>query len=600
MIHKALNLNRNLLVFWKTLILLWKTKPMMFLIILIIDIFAGLTTPGKLWIWKGFIDEASKILIDPTNSLKKMFFWLTIHFLIVLFASLLGNLSNYVQNIFSTNLNRVITEKILNKTMHLDVVEFDKSDIYNEIQKSSEQSLTRSVSILHTTVNFINNISALIGIIGILAFLETSIVLLCLLSAVPMFYISVRILNKWFDVFNERFEQNRFIKHLKSLIISNQNIKEVKLTRSDQYLTKIILSILEKYLAEDKRIRKRFLIETSLVSGIDNAIMYFIKVLVIIICLKERLSIGSLTMYVSSVENLKNIVSNILSLFSTAYENSLYMQSIFSLMDIPVEENQNHKRDFPVSFEKIEFKQVSFRYPGSTDYVLEDINVVLKANHAYALVGLNGSGKTTFIKLLLNLYQPTKGEILVDGININQYNRQTLFQNVAAVFQDFIQYPFDVKTNIGLGNIDEISNMEQITYAAKCSGADEFIVNLPDQYETKLKKEWYGGVDLSLGQWQKLAITRALMKPAAILILDEPTASLDVIAEHNIFNKFQEMKSSKLCIMVTHRFVNTRHVDHIIVFESGQIREIGSHTNLMQDNKRYAQLYRMQANSYET
>ncbi|MNO25697.1 Lipid A export ATP-binding/permease protein MsbA [compost metagenome] len=598
MIQKLKSVIQNLLVFLKTIILLWKTSRGTFLFILLVDTSIGLTIPGKLWVWKEFIDAAAEILSVPSTSFKKMFFWLSIHFSLVLFSSVLGKVSNFVQNVFSSNLNKTITEKISEKTMELEMKDFDDSETYNQIQKSSDQSLNRSISILQTTVNFINNITTFIGIVGILIFLDTSIVLLCLVSSVPMFYISIRILNKWFAVFNERFEQNRFVKHLKTILITNQYIKELKLSSSDRYLTNVILEIMDKYINEDKKIRKRFLFETSLVDVIDNAIMYFIKILVVIICLNSKLTIGSLTMYVTAIDNLKNTVSNILTLLSSAYENCLYMQSIFQLLDTPVEKKDN-KREFSIPFQRIEFKSVSFCYPGTEIYVLKDINVVLEANHAYSLVGLNGSGKTTFIKLLLNLYQPTEGEILVDGININEFNRSSLFENVTAVFQDFIQYPFDVKTNIGLGNLKNVDNFDQIISAAISSGANDFIINLPDQYDTKLKREWTGSVDLSLGQWQKLAITRALMKPSAVLILDEPTASLDVIAEHEIFMKFQEMKCSRLCIMVTHRFVNTRQVDNIIVLESGKMIEFGNHNDLIQLKGVYARLYQMQANSYD-
>ncbi|AIQ69736.1 hypothetical protein PGRAT_20470 [Paenibacillus graminis] len=598
LIQKLKSVIQNLLVFLKTIILLWKTSRGTFLFILLVDTSIGLTIPGKLWVWKEFIDAAAEILSVPSTSFKKMFFWLSIHFSLVLFSSVLGRVSNFVQNVFSSNLNKTITEKISEKTMELEMKDFDNSETYNQIQKSSDQSLNRSISILQTTVNFINNITTFIGIVGILIFLDTSIVLLCLVSSIPMFYISIRILNKWFAVFNERFEQNRFVKHLKTILITNHYIKELKLSSSDRYLTNIILEIMDKYINEDKKIRKRFLFETSLVDVIDNAIMYFIKILVVIICLNSKLTIGSLTMYVTAIDNLKNTVSNILTLLSSAYENCLYMQSIFQLLDTPVEKKDN-KREFPIPFQRIEFKSVSFCYPGTEIYALKDINVVLEANHAYSLVGLNGSGKTTFIKLLLNLYQPTEGEILVDGININEFNRSSLFENVTAVFQDFIQYPFDVKTNIGIGNLENIDNIDRIISAAISSGANDFIINLPNQYDTKLKKEWSGSVDLSLGQWQKLAITRALMKPSAVLILDEPTASLDVIAEHEIFMKFQEMRCSRLCIMVTHRFVNTRQVDNIIVLESGKMIEFGNHNELIQLKGVYARLYQMQANSYD-
>jgi len=584
-------------IFLKTIALLWITSPGRFILILFIDFSSGLIIPAKLWVWKEILDRIADVITQSRISFGDIYFWLFIHFLLMLFGSILKNISTYMQNIYSAILNKTITRKILNKISSMNMEHFDNSDTYNRIQKANDESLSRSISILQTLVAFIQNSTSLLGVVGILFYFSKSVVLLCILSAIPMFYISIRILNKWFDVFNRRFERNRFAKHLKSISIKNQNVKELKIYRSYAYLTSVIIGTLDEYLNEDKKIRKRFLIETSLVESLDQGILYFIKILVIVISIKSKLTIGAITMYVTAVDNLKNSVSNILSLLSTAFENSLYMQSIFELLEISTEQEQSD-REFPLDFQTIEFKDVSFCYPNSDQYVLKNINLKLEANQTYILVGMNGSGKTTLIKLLLNLYQPTQGEILIDGVNINSFNQESYYKNVSAVFQDFIQYPFDIKTNIGLGNPDKIDDMERIIDAAKSSGAHSFISRLPEQYATKLQKEWSGSIDLSLGQWQKVAITRAMMKPSAILILDEPSASLDVVAEHEIYEHFQEMRRSKLCLMVTHRFVNTTVADGIIVLQSGEVIEEGNHIELMRRNGVYFQLYHLQAESY--
>ncbi|MBT2291990.1 ABC transporter ATP-binding protein [Paenibacillus albidus] len=584
-------------IFMKTIALLWKTSPVSFILILLIDFSSGLIIPAKLWVWKEVLDQIANIITQTSGSLGDIFIWLFIHFLLMLFGSLLKNISTYMQNIYSAVLNVTLTREILQKISLMSMEHFDNSETYNRIQKANDESLSRSISILQTLVAFIQNSTSLLGIVGILFYFSKSVVFLCIISAVPMFYISIKILNKWFDVFNGRFERNRFAKHLKSISIKNQNVKELKIYRSYAYLTGVILGTLNEYLTEDKKIRKRFLIETSLVEGLDQAILYFIKILVILISVQNKLTIGAITMYVTAVDNLKNSVSNILSLLSTAYEDSLYMQSIFELLEISTKEEQSD-RGFPVGFQTIEFKDVSFCYPNTQQYVLKNINLRLEANQTYVLVGMNGSGKTTLIKLLLKLYQPTEGEILIDGVNINTLNQESYYKHVSAVFQDFIQYPFDIKTNIGLGNPDQVDDIKQIIEAAKLSGADSFISKLPEQYSTKLQKEWSGSIDLSLGQWQKVAITRAMMKSSAILILDEPSASLDVVAEHEIYERFQEMRRSKLCLMVTHRFVNTAVADGIIVLQSGEVIEEGKHTELMRRNGVYAQLYQLQAESY--
>lgn len=584
-------------IFMKTIALLWKASPASFTLILLIDFSSGLIIPSKLWVWKEVIDQIANVITQKRSSLGDIYIWLFVHFLLTLSGSLLRNISTYMQNIYSAILNKTLTSEILHKIPLMNMDQFDNSDTYNRIQKANDESLTRSISILQTLVGFIQNSTSLLGIVGILLYFSKSVVFLCIISAVPMFYISIKILNKWFDVFNRRFERNRFAKHLKSISIKNQNVKELKIYKSYAYLTSVILGTLNEYLIEDKKIRKRFLFETSLVESLDQMIFYFIKILVILLSIQNKLTIGTITMYVTAVDNLKNSVSNILSLLSTAYEDSLYMQSIFELLETSTEEEQSD-REFPIDFQIIEFKDVSFLYPNTQQYVLKNINLRLEANQTYVLVGLNGSGKTTLIKLLLNLYTPTEGEILIDGVNINTLNQESYYKHVSAVFQDFIQYPFDIKTNIGLGNPEHIDDIERIIDAARSSGADSFISRLPEQYSTKLQKEWSGSIDLSLGQWQKLAITRAMMKSSEILILDEPSASLDVVAEHEIYERFQEMRMSKLCLMVTHRFVNTAMADGIIVLQSGEVVEKGNHTELLGLNGVYAQLYQMQAESY--
>ncbi|MFZ2540060.1 MAG: ABC transporter ATP-binding protein [Oscillospiraceae bacterium] len=582
----------------KTIFLLWESSPAIFTIIFFLSLFSGLMMPANLWIWKGFIDTLSSVLLNQTNSTFHMLFgWLGLHFIINLLMNLSGNVLNYYQNLYSEYLNKTITDKTISKILNIELKDFDNAETYNKIQKSNDESFSRSLSIMNTMVQLTKNIASLLGIVGILIKFNTPVVIFCILSSVPIFYLSCKILNKWFDIFNERFENTRFIKSLKTMLIKNENIKEIKLYNIGKYIKKTIINLYDVYLNSNKKIRKKFLFETSGIDAIDMCLSYTIKCFVILASINKKLSIGHITMYISSIDNLKSSISNILSLFSTAYEDSLYMQSVFSLLEIKVE-NQKGKIKFNGLFKTIEFNDVSFCYPDTIEYVLQEFNMIFNANHTYALVGLNGSGKTTLIKLLLNLYQPIKGNILIDGVNINEYDRDSLYDYTSAVFQDYVKYPFDVKTNIGLGDIREIDNMDLIRKAAQSSGADTFINQLPQNYSTKLQKEWSGSVDLSIGQWQKLAISRSLMKQSAILILDEPSASLDALAEYEIFKKYKGMKEKKLCILVTHRLTCASIADEIIVLESGKLIEKGTHDQLIKHNGTYSTLYNIQRQSY--
>jgi ATP-binding cassette subfamily B protein/ATP-binding cassette subfamily C protein len=398
-------------------------------------------------------------------------------------------------------------------------------------------------------------------------------------------------------VFNSRFEKIRFAKHLKSLCIKYDNIKELKIFNATNFIKQKILEIYTSNIQQDKKIRKNFLVQTSLFDSIDNLFSYIIKGIVIYISFVKCLTIGSVITYIQGVDVLKGAMKNIMSMITKTYEDSLYMQNYFSLLSIKTE-SEDGKKEFETDFKRIEFINVSFQYPETKQYVLKNINFTFEVDKTYALVGLNGSGKTTLIKLLLNLYEVSSGEILIDGINIGNIKRSSLYKNVSAIFQDFIKYPFDVRTNITIGNENLNQDDKFINQVVDFAGAKDFIDNLPEHYDTKLQKEWSNSLDLSLGQWQKLAIARAAIRQASILILDEPTASIDAVTEYEIFNNFKFLKRNKLCILVTHRFSNIKIVDEILVLEDGMLKETGTHDALIKKGGVYKNLYTLQANAY--
>lgn len=585
------------ITFFRTMKLLWRASRKMFVIIFISNFTVGITTPISLWIWKEFIDSLTQVLKSGTIEINKIFFWILMHLVVTMFKSIIDNTSEYYKETYSEYIDKSITKNVMSKVLKLSLEDFDNHETYNDIQKSNQQSLARSMSILQTTISIIKNVTSLVGTMALLVEINNFIIILCIFSSAPLFYISCRVLNKWFNIFNERYETTRFLDYLKTIIIKNENIKEIKVYNSGNYILGIILNIQDKYITQNKKIRRRFLAENALIDLIDNILTYSIKILLIYISVKSKLSIGSITMYISSVDSLKGSVGSLLSSLSSAYEDCLYMQSLFTLLDMTTEDQEN-KFKLESNIDSIELKNVSFKYPGTDKYVIKDINLKFNSNKTYAIVGLNGSGKTTLIKIILGFYKPTKGEVLLNGINIENYNKSSLYNHISAIFQDFIKYPFDIKTNIGIGNFKEIENMNLIRNAAKNAGADLFIKDLPQEYNTKLQKEWSESVDLSLGQWQKIAISRSLMKPASLLILDEPTSSLDVLSEYDIFNRLKEIKKNKLCIFVTHRLTNICLADQIIVMESGKVIEQGSHVDLIDSSGVYSELYEIQAEYY--
>jgi ATP-binding cassette subfamily B protein len=258
---------------------------------------------------------------------------------------------------------------------------------------------------------------------------------------------------------------------------------------------------------------------------------------------------------------------------------------------------RNHMLPVPLR-SGIEFRGVGFRYPESEEWALHDINLTMRAGEKIALVGPNGAGKTTLIKLLTRLYDPTEGTILIDGIDIRELDPVDLRQRIGVIFQDFVRYHLPASENIGFGQIEALDNMDQIIASARKSGAHSIVESLPEGYQTMLGRWFHGGHELSVGQWQKIALARAFMRDAEILVLDEPTSSLDAETEYEIFRHFQELTVGKMAILISHRFSTVRMADRIVVIQEGRIAEIGSHQELLRQEGIYAHLFSMQAEGY--
>lgn len=586
----------NLNIVRKTLSMMWKASPKCFSIVVLLNLLVGLINPLITIVWSYFLN--SLVFISENQNYRSTFIWLSVQISFFFLLNLLSGIGRLYQETLTDYMNKYITDIVLSKTKDMELRHFDNPKVYDQINKISTESLGKSVSLLDSIVLMTRSFVSLLGFILIFFSYNKIIVLTAILTYVPIYLVNTRISSQMHDIFNERIENLRLIGSLQFLLLKYENIKEIKLFGVSKHLKSKVAETQQNFINKDVIIRRRNLQKRSLMSLLEIATLFFFEIYIILNGVRKRLGVGTIVMYINSVDGLMRNIQSITQSVSSMYQNNLYIQTLFEFMETDYKSNEDKKIQCNLAFKKIKFEHVYFKYPDTENYVLEDINLELDALKSYLLVGLNGSGKTTLVKLLTKLYRPTKGRILFNGIDIEELDAESYCKYFGVVFQDYIKYPLDVETNIKLGDFDDHKNDFKMYEAAKTSAASEFIEKLPNKYKTVLQKEWTNGTELSLGQWQKIAISRAYFSDAPIIIMDEPAASLDAIAENDLYLSISNIIDRKTCVMISHRFTTAKLVDQIIVLENHTIRESGTFNDLMACNGHFVKLFSLQAEKY--
>jgi ATP-binding cassette subfamily B protein len=388
--------------------------------------------------------------------------------------------------------------------------------------------------------------------------------------------------------------------YLRYLGVSKESAKELKVFGLNKHLTDRFARLSDQIYVENVRLAKRRFLASSFLTLLTTVGYYGGYIYIIYQTLAGRLSVGTLQFLAGAIAGASMNLQSIFSTFSSIADQSLFLSDLLSFLELrPTVRSKENGLLCPRPIRKgIEFRNVSFAYPGTSRLVLKDLNLHLAHGERIALIGENGEGKTTIVKLLMRLYDPTKGEIQLDGIDLREYDLEDYTSQVAVIFQDFMRYDMTARENIAIGRITETENLPSIVTAARKSMAEEVIRKLHRGYEQMLGRRFEGGVDLSGGEWQKVALARAYLRQAQVLILDEPTASLDARSEHEVFRRFAELTEDKLSLLISHRFSTVRMADRIIVLEKGQISEQGRHEELITNGGRYAEMFDMQASNY--
>ena len=503
------------------------------------------------------------------------------------------------QSLLRALLGQRVNVMILEKALTLQLSHFEDSEFYDKLTQARREASSRPLSLVNKTFGLVQNLISLTSYAVLLFAFSPWAVLILIGAGLPSFIAEAKFSGDAFRLFRWRSPETRMQMYLETVIAREDGVKEVKLFQLGPKLLQRYRDIFTKLFAEDRKLTLRRDGWGFVLGLISTAAFYGAYAWIVISTINGEITLGAMTMYLLLFRQGQSAVAAILTSISGMYEDNLYLSNLYEYLGQEVTMRSGVEAAGPSPAEGLQLENVSFTYPGSTEPALSNVSFQLKPGTSLALVGENGSGKTTLIKLLTRLYEPTEGRILLDGLDLKQWDIEALRQRVGVIFQDFGRYQFSVGENIGAGDVQHFEDTGRWEEAAETGMAAPFIEDMPEGYDTQLGRWFKGGRELSGGQWQKIALSRAFMRSDAdILVLDEPTAAMDAASEAAIFEHFQSMSEDKMTILISHRFSTVRAADQIILINHGRVIEQGNHESLMAEDGQYAQLFNLQRKGY--
>lgn len=529
--------------------------------------------------------------------------FVTIFGAILLITQSLNALNSYLQAEMGRRLQIYMSELVYSHLLSLKGMHFFESPSFHDTLRQAQRLDWMPSQFISQASSIFSSILTLISFFGIVTVFSPVLAAILVFATVPSFLSQLRFRRRRFDISWENSPKERKAWYLGSILRETQYAREVRLFNLGDYVLKQFIDTTKEVHHEQRKLNlEELYINTGL--NILRAVVTVATYLFVIgQAFEQTITIGDVTLYIEAVRSIQGQLNSITwsivnlserALFFTHYENLMNTKTTLAQFE-PV-------REVPPLQHELELRAVSFRYTDDSEYVLKDINLVIRKDESLALVGLNGAGKTTLVKLLARFYDPTDGQILWDGVDIRHFTPDSLRERLGAVFQDFVKYDLTARENIGLGDIRYIDDTERIQATAQQVGVDDFITTLPQGYETILSR-WLvdkddDGTDLSGGQWQKVAISRTYLRNVDVLMLDEPTSALDAEAEYDIYERFADISKNRATVLISHRFSTVRMADKIAVIEDGTIQEYGTHYELLDKGGTYARLYGLQAQQY--
>jgi ATP-binding cassette subfamily B protein len=589
---------------------IWASSPWLTSASLGLRLVRALMPVATLYVGKLIIDEAVRLVganvphdtllvAWQSGELARLVELLVLEFALAIASDLFGRLVAYVDSVLSEKFSNETSIRLMEHAATLDLEDFEDPDLQDQLDRARRQTMGRMNLLSQLFGQAQTAITVVSFAVGLIAYAPWLMLLLAI-AMIPAF-----VGESHFNAINYSLNfqwtpERRQLDYVRQMGASVETAKEVKIFNLNRFFIERFRTLAQQMFLANKALAARRAFWGTLLSALGTLGYYAAYVYIAWRTVKGDFSIGDLTFLAGSFRQLGNLLENLLVGFSQVAGQALFLEDLYSFYDIQPEiASKPDATPVPRPIARgFAFENVGFRYPDAEKWALRGVEFELRAGEVLALVGENGAGKTTLVKLLARLYDPDEGRILLDGRDLRDYDLDDLRANIGVIFQDFVRYHLTAGENIGVGDVDDMFNRERIAEAARKGMADEVIASLPNGYDQLIGRRFKTGVDLSGGQWQKIAIARAYMRDAQVMILDEPTAALDARSEFEVFQRFKDLSEGRTAVLISHRFSSVRMADRILVLADGKVEASGTHEQLMAQGGRYAELFELQAAGY--
>jgi ATP-binding cassette subfamily B protein len=590
--------------------MVWRTSPELTAASLVLRLLRAVIPVITLYVGKLIIDDVV-LLVQTPHKPETLRLWLDsgllnwlgllllAEFALAVLADILGRVVSLIDGLLSERVTNASSVRLMQHAATLDLRDFEDSEFQDQLERARRQTSGR-MSLMGQLFGQAQDIVTVVSFAAGLIFYAPWLIVLLFLALVPAFVGEAHFNAQSYSLDFVRTPERRELDYVRQTAASVETAKEVKIFGLNGFLIDRYIRLAADFYAANRRLALRRAGWGGLFTAIGTVGYYLAYAYITWRTLTGEFSVGDLTFLAGSFRRLRALLEGLLTSFSSTAGQALYLNDLFSFFEVTPEIlSPANPRRFPGPILRgFEFQDVGFRYPGSERWAVRHLSFTLHAGEVLALVGENGAGKTTLVKLLSRLYDPVEGRILLDGHDLREYDLDALRGSMGVIFQDFVRYNLNAGDNIAVGKIAARDDLARIDRAAKSSQADEVVAKLPAGYQQMIGKRFKNGVELSGGEWQKIAIARAYMREAAVLILDEPTAALDARSEFEVFQRFKELSSGKTAILISHRFSSVRMADRILVLADGSIEASGTHDELLAQSGRYSELFELQAAGY--